>query len=88
MVSLTAACKANHAVVLPGLLAAGYANQADSGVPVSITYEEDVEFVGPDKEPLKLITEDGELRYGNFIIHRLRDNFSSLQVGNKDQVCT
>ncbi|EGE00110.1 glutamyl-tRNA synthetase [Trichophyton tonsurans CBS 112818] len=86
MVSLTAACKANHAVVLPGLLAAGYANQADGGVPVSITYEEDVEFVGPGKEPLKLITEDGELRYGNSIIHHLRDNFSSLQVGNKDQV--
>lgn len=87
MVSFTAACKANHALVLPGLLAAGYANHGDGGVPVSITCE-DVEFVGPNQEPLKLITEDGEFLYGDSIILHLRDNFSSLQVGHRDQVCT
>lgn len=88
MASLAAACKANHALVLPGLLAAGYANQLDGGVPVSIAYNEDVGFVGLNKEPLKLITEDGELLYGDAIIHHLRNNFPSLQSGNKDQVCT
>ncbi|EZF70846.1 glutamate-tRNA ligase, partial [Trichophyton soudanense CBS 452.61] len=86
MASLAAACKANHALVLPGLLAAGYANQLDGGVPVSIAYNEDVGFVGLNKEPLKLITEDGELLYGDAIIHHLRNNFPSLQSGNKDQV--
>ncbi|EFR02332.1 glutamyl-tRNA synthetase [Nannizzia gypsea CBS 118893] len=86
MVSLTAACKANHALVLPGLLAAGYANQADGGTTVSLNYEEDLQSVGPNKEALKLITEDGNVLYNDAVIHYLRDNSSCLQLGNTDQV--
>ncbi|KAK2853324.1 hypothetical protein FQN49_005182 [Arthroderma sp. PD_2] len=86
MLALTAACKANHALVLPAALAAGYANQLDVGNPVSITYEEDLESVGPAKEYLKLSVKDAVMLYDYAVFDYLRDNIPSLQVGNEDHV--
>ncbi|KAF3481111.1 uncharacterized protein GIQ15_03870 [Arthroderma uncinatum] len=86
MIVLTAACKANHALVLPAVLLAEYASQVGSGTPISIIYEEAAESLGPAKEYLKLAVEEGVYLYDHAAFDYLRDNLPSSKVGNQDQV--
>ncbi|PGH10166.1 glutamate-tRNA ligase [Helicocarpus griseus UAMH5409] len=85
MAVLSAASKANHALLLPAALAAAYVGQSDCGHTISTVFE-DAGFVGPDNEYLKFTTPDGSVLYDQSVIDHLRNTFDVLQVGNKDQV--
>lgn len=86
MVTLTVACKADHALLLPTVLAATYARQNQADNPLSVNFE-DTKRVGPTGEYLKLVTQDGTIVYDQTVCCYLREHFPVLQLGNSDQVC-
>ena len=86
MAVLTVACKANHALLLPAILAATYANQHQADLLTTINFE-DAKFVGPNKQYLKLVTHDGTVIYDQAVFDHLRESFHVLQLGNVNQVC-
>lgn len=90
MATLTVASKANHALLLPAILAATFAtfaslDNATSPATTTVVYK-DVEVVGSTKEYLKLELQDGPVVYDHAVLDCLREKFDVLQTGNKDLV--
>ncbi|KKZ64804.1 glutamyl-tRNA synthetase [[Emmonsia] crescens] len=86
MATLTVASKANHALLLPAILAATFARLDDATSPATTVVYEDVEVVGSTKEYLKLEFQDGPVVYNHAVLGCLREKFDVLQTGNKDLV--
>ncbi|KLJ13218.1 glutamyl-tRNA synthetase [Blastomyces silverae] len=85
MAVLTVASKANHATLLPAILAATFANLENTANPVETVYE-DADVVGASKEYLKLDWQNGDICYDQGVLVSLQEKFKLLQTDNKGLV--
>ncbi|KAK2766925.1 hypothetical protein FQN54_006240 [Arachnomyces sp. PD_36] len=82
---LTVAVKANWAALIPSLLAVTYVKEKDPDSNIA-TEIQDVEFLGPEKEPISFKTGDGNTLYGDAIISYIRNRYKLPPVEYSTQV--
>jgi glutamyl-tRNA synthetase len=84
---LTVAAKANATQLLPSIAAVSCVQQSSPKSTISISYQ-DTDSVGTQGAVLELKTVDGISIYDDDIPGYLRDKYTTLQYGNRQQVCT
>jgi hypothetical protein len=86
MAVLTAASKANAALILPAVLAATYAAYMNPRWQITVDYK-DVESLGAQNEKLELTTEDGDVVIDDSILLYFHNNVVPLRHGKRSEVC-